>query len=72
MVSLGEKHHIQMMLDSIADEIKKSFPSSLFEEKIEFSKKGTDTRGSILEHLKNKEILIVLKSVEDLVTKNHH
>ena len=71
MVSLGDKHHIQMMLESIANEIIKSFPPALFEEKIKFSKKGTDIRGAILEHLKNKEILIVLKSVQDLVTNSH-
>ena len=72
MVSLGDKHHIQMMLDSIADEITKSFPPALIEEKIKFSKKGADIPRAILEHLKNKEILIVLKSVQDLVTNSHH
>ena len=71
MVSLSDKHHVQMMLESMADEIKKSFPPDLFEEKIKFSKKGADTLGAILEYLKNKEILIVLKSVQDLVTTSH-
>ena len=58
-----------MLLESIAAEIKKSFSPRDQEQKLEFMR-GKETLSAIIGHLARKEVLIVIKSVQELVTSS--